>query len=68
MLVALRHALPERVVDLLVRVAQLMAEHATIREIDIAPAIVSGSGCFATDVRVELDLEPPARHAVRRLV
>jgi acyl-CoA synthetase (NDP forming)/GNAT superfamily N-acetyltransferase len=55
-------------VDVLLRVAQLMADHPELTEIDIDPAIVSAEGCVPTDWRIVAQAARPWELPLRRLV
>ncbi|MCU1397351.1 MAG: putative acetyltransferase [Acidimicrobiales bacterium] len=54
-------------IDTLIRLGQLMADHPELDEIDIDPAIVSVEGCVATDVRIRLDPSSRSALPIRRL-
>jgi acyl-CoA synthetase (NDP forming) len=54
-------------VDTIVRVAQLMADHPEVMEIDINPAIVSDEGCVPTDARIRIQPIPRSAFPIRRL-
>jgi len=54
-------------VDTIVRIGQLMADHPALAEIDINPVIVSSEGCVPTDARVILQSHSPLPLPLRRL-
>ena len=54
-------------IDAIVRVAQLMADHPELSEIDIDPALVSAEGCMPTDARIVVQPERPSAFPIRRL-
>jgi hypothetical protein len=54
------------VVELVVRTAQLAAEHPEITGLELNPVIVTASGCRATDVAVRVAPHAPGA-ALRRL-
>ena len=57
----------DNVVDMLMRVGQLVADHPQIVELDLNPVIVSLDRCWVVDATIRL--EPPTRpdHPTRRL-
>ncbi len=57
----------EPLIDAIMRVAQLMADHPELDMIDIDPAIVSVDGCVATDATITLQDAAPAVFPIRRL-
>ncbi|MEK7425012.1 MAG: GNAT family N-acetyltransferase [Actinomycetota bacterium] len=58
----------DALVDTIVRVAQLMADHPEIAVLDINPAIVSGRGCQIADVEMVLSENSTPDAAMRRLI
>ena len=58
---------PTALIDVIVRVSQLMADHPALSEIDIDPALVSAEGCLPTDVRISVQPAPPSAFPIRRL-
>jgi succinyl-CoA synthetase beta subunit len=42
------------VVDALVRIAQIAADHETVTVLDVNPLMVSAAGCFVADVEVRV--------------
>ena len=58
---------PTALIDVIVRVSQLMADHPVLLEIDIDPALVSAEGCVPTDVRIVVQPAPPSAFPIRRL-
>jgi hypothetical protein len=58
---------PSALIDTIVRVAQLMADHPALSQIDIDPALVSADGCVPTDARITVQPEPPSAFPIRRL-
>ncbi|MCU1502944.1 MAG: putative acetyltransferase [Ilumatobacteraceae bacterium] len=57
----------EPVVDAIVRVSHLVADHPQLAEVDINPMIVSTDGCVVTDARVTLRAVDRSAPAMRRL-
>ena len=45
---------PAAVIDVLIRAAQLIADHAEITVLDLNPVITTGAGCYVTDAVVTL--------------
>jgi acyl-CoA synthetase (NDP forming)/GNAT superfamily N-acetyltransferase len=68
--IALRsaHISIDALVETVVRVGQLMADHPEIGSLDINPAIVSARGCQIADVEMTLSAENHPDAALRRLV
>jgi acyl-CoA synthetase (NDP forming) len=64
---AISHLDEDHVVDLLVRVGQLVADHAEIAELDLNPVIVSDRGAVVTDAVVRLDAHIAGDGPIRRL-
>jgi acyl-CoA synthetase (NDP forming)/RimJ/RimL family protein N-acetyltransferase len=64
---AISHLDEDHVVDLLVRVGQLVSDHPEIAELDLNPVIVGTDSCWVTDAVVRV--APPAHpeSAMRRL-
>jgi acyl-CoA synthetase (NDP forming)/GNAT superfamily N-acetyltransferase len=58
---------PDALVETIVRIGQLMAEHPEIDELDCNPVIVSGAGCWVTDAAATLAAERPSELALRQL-
>lgn len=58
---------PAALIDVIVRVSQLMADHPMLSEIDIDPALVSAEGCVPTDVGIVVQPAPPSAFPIRRL-
>jgi len=58
---------PGVVTALLVRVAQLVADHLDIVELDLNPILVSAEGCWVTDVSVAVAAHRPVAANLRRL-
>ncbi len=54
-------------IDTIVRVGQLMADHPALAEIDINPAIVSAEGCWPTDARIVVQPTASSDLPLRRL-
>jgi hypothetical protein len=58
----------DALVETVVRVGQLMADHQEIDSLDINPAIVSPRGCQIADVEMTLSADNHPDTALRRLV
>jgi acyl-CoA synthetase (NDP forming)/GNAT superfamily N-acetyltransferase len=58
----------EQLVDTIVRVGRLVADHPEIAELDLNPVIVGRAGCHVVDARLELSADIPAESPLRRLV
>lgn len=54
-------------VDLVCRVAHLMAEHPRVHSIDLNPVIVTGTGCLVTDVQITVGDDETELGPLRRL-
>jgi acyl-CoA synthetase (NDP forming)/GNAT superfamily N-acetyltransferase len=54
-------------VDMIVRVGRLVADHPEIAELDINPAIVGSAGCQVADVRISLAVSDHLDTPLRRL-
>ena len=63
----IRRSHPDRVVDTLIRTAQLAAEHPEFVEIDLNPVITTTDGCCVTDAVVTVAPAGLAEGALRQL-
>ena len=54
-------------IETIVRIGQLMADHPALAEIDINPAIVSSDGCWPTDARIVVQPMASSDLPLRRL-
>ncbi len=58
---------PAALVDAIVRVGLLVADHPEIETLDINPAIVSAAGCYVADVQITLTAADQPESPIRRL-
>jgi acyl-CoA synthetase (NDP forming) len=64
---ALDDELEERVIDAIVRVAQLASDHPALVELDLNPVIIAENSCVVTDASARLSARVRAEPAMRRL-
>jgi acyl-CoA synthetase (NDP forming) len=64
---ALAHDMEERVVDAIVRVAQLASDHPALVELDLNPVILADDSCVVTDATARLSRRVRDEPAMRRL-
>ena len=64
---ALADDMEERVVDAIVRVAQLASDHPALVELDLNPVILADDSCSVTDATARLSRRVRDEPAMRRL-
>ena len=64
---ALDDELEERVIDAIVRVAQLASDHPALVELDLNPVILADDSCSVTDATARISRLVRAEPAMRRL-